>query len=107
MELTDGPRTRLQADEGADGTLVLAFAGELDLAGLPGVERQVAELLTRAPRPVVMDLGELEFLDSSGIAVLVRVANHFGDVRTRAATPPVRRVIQVLGLADRFGLDGG
>jgi anti-anti-sigma factor len=55
---------------------------------------------------VVLELGDLDFLDSSGIAVLVRIANHFDQVRTRSATEPVRRVIEVLGLADRFGLDG-
>jgi anti-sigma B factor antagonist len=79
--------------------------GELDLASLPSVEGALAGLLTRRPQPVILDLGDLEFLDSSGIAVLVRIANHFGDVRTRSATQPVRRVIEVLGLASRFGLD--
>ena len=104
MELTDGPRARLDASEGPDGVLVLALAGELDLASLPSVDGQLAELLTRPPQPVVLDLGHLEFLDSSGIAVLVRIANHFESVRTRSATKPVRRVIEVLGLAPRFGL---
>ncbi len=105
MELTDGQRARLDASEGPDGALVLELSGELDLASLPSIDGLLAELLTRRPQPVVLDLGNLEFLDSSGIALLVRVANHFGDVRTRAATQPVRRVIEVLGLATRFGLD--
>jgi anti-sigma B factor antagonist len=106
MELTGGPRARLDVSEGPGGALVLALAGELDLASLPGVSVSMAELLARRPQPVVLELGDLEFLDSSGIALLVRIANHFDQVRTRSATEPVRRVIEVLGLADRFGLDG-
>ena len=54
---------------------------------------------------MLLDLASVDFLDSSGVALLIRLANHFGQVRARAAAPPVRRVIQVLGLADRLGLD--
>lgn len=104
MELTDGPRARLDVREGPDGDLVLHLAGELDLASLPDVADPLASVLTRRPQPVVLDLAELGFLDSSGIAVLVRIANHFDQVRTRSATEPVHRVIEVLGLAARFGL---
>ena len=32
--------------------------------------------------------------------------NHFDPVRIRSAAAPVRRVIEVLGLAERLGLDG-
>jgi anti-anti-sigma factor len=54
---------------------------------------------------VVLELGDLQFLDSSGVTLLVRIVNHFGQVRTASATAPVRRVIEVLGLADRLGMD--
>jgi hypothetical protein len=63
------------------------------------------DLLARSPQPLVMELGGLTFLDSSGVTLLVRIANHFAPVRTRSATEPVRRVIEVLGLAGRFGLE--
>ena len=84
--------------------LVIGLAGELDLASLPDVTAGVQDLLARAPQPVLLDLGQLQFLDSSGVTLLVRIANHFGLVRTPAAPEPVRRVIEVLGLAGRFGL---
>ena len=106
MVVSEGPRARLDVREEPGGGLVLALAGELDLAGLPDVAGTLDELLTRPPQPVVLELGELSFLDSSGVTLLVRIANHFGQVRTRSTTEPVRRVIEVLGLAGRFGLDG-
>jgi anti-anti-sigma factor len=104
MGMTDGPRARLDLTSAPDG-LVIALSGELDLASLPAVAVAMDDVLGRPLQPVVLDLGGLTFLDSSGVAVLVRIANHFGQVRTRAATPPVRRVIEVLGLAERFGME--
>jgi anti-sigma B factor antagonist len=103
MGMTDRPRARLDVSADSDG-LVLALAGELDLASLPAVAAPLDDVLGRPAQPVVLDLAGLTFLDSSGVALLVRIANHFGQVRTRAAGEPVRRVIEVLGLADRFGL---
>jgi len=103
MELTDGPRARLDVSSSPAG-LRIGLAGELDLASLPDVTAGVQQLLARAPQPVLLDLGRLEFLDSSGVTLLVRIANHFGEVRTPIAPEPVRRVIEVLGLAGRFGL---
>jgi len=105
MELTGGPRARLDVSGGTSGGVVVQLTGELDLASLPDVAGPLAELLTRRPQPLVLELGDLTFLDSSGVSLLVRIANHFDQVRTRSATEPVRRVIEVLGLADRFGLD--
>ena len=106
MGLSDGPRAGIDVAAAPGDDLVVELSGELDLASLPAVVPTVDELLTRPPQPVVLDLGHLTFLDSSGVTVLVRLANHFGEVRTRSATQQVRRVIEVLGLAGRFGLDG-
>jgi anti-sigma B factor antagonist len=105
-ELNDRPRAWLSTTPEPDGAgLVIGLGGELDIASLPEVTVQLDELLGRPPAQVCLDLADLEFLDSSGVAVLVRVANHFGRVRTVQATEPVRRVLQVLGLGDRLGLD--
>ena len=90
---------------GPDGELCISIGGELDIASLPDVEDELNELLTREPQPLVLDLADLNFLDSSGVALLVRLANRFTPMRTRHATAPVRRVLGTLGLADRFGLD--
>ena len=104
--MTDGPRATLEVAPAADGSLVVRLGGELDLASLPEVTPGLEDVLARPAQPVQLDLGTLDFLDSTGVSVLVRIANHFGQVRTSAAGEPVRRVIEVLGLAPRFGLDG-
>ena len=104
--MTDGPRATLEVAPAADGGLVVRLGGELDLASLPDVTPRLDDVLAHPSQPVVLDLGTLEFLDSTGVSVLVRIANHFERVRTASATEPVRRVIEVLGLAPRFGLEG-
>ncbi len=100
------PRARMTTTpDSANGGLVVALAGELDMAGLDEVGPQLEDLLGREPQPVVIDLGALRFLDSSGIAALIRIANRFDPVEVRHAGPQVRRILTVLGLADRFGVD--
>jgi anti-sigma B factor antagonist len=106
-ELSEARRARLTVEsESADGALLIGLGGELDIAGLPDVAHELEAVLARAPQPVQLDLTDLRFLDSSGVTVLIRIANHFEPVTARGATPAVRRVIQVLGLTGRFGLDG-
>jgi anti-anti-sigma factor len=106
-EQGDRPRARLDvAQDGGGGRLLVRLAGELDLAGLEDVQPALDRLLARPPQRVVVDVAELEFLDSSGIAVLIRIANHFDLVDMLHARPAVRRVVEVLGLARTLRLDG-
>jgi anti-sigma B factor antagonist len=112
MDDQDGPR-RAQltlADEGSGAFggngagLVVRLSGELDLATVAELAAPLKDLLAREPQPLILELGELQFMDSSGVAVLIRLANHFQRLETRGARPAVRRVIEVLGLAGRVGL---
>jgi anti-anti-sigma factor len=102
-----GRRARMTIVEQPDGgALLVQVAGELDIAGLPDVQPALDRLLAQDRQPVCIDAAGLEFMDSSGVAVLIRIANRFDTVELVHSTPAVRRVIQVLGLADRFGMDG-
>jgi anti-sigma B factor antagonist len=105
--MTGAPPARLDVVESADGRpLLVRLAGELDLAGAEDIGPALDELLRRDAQPVRIDAAELTFADSSGVAVLLRIANHFGPVETVHAVPVVRRVLQVLGLGARLGLRG-
>ena len=98
-------RARLRVTDRSDGAgLLAAFAGDLDIAGLAQLAEPVADLLARDPQPLHLDLSGLDFLDSTGVTVLIRLANRFAPVESVGATVPVRRVLQVLGLSDRLGL---
>ena len=106
-EVEVGPRARLDVPADTDGgRLLVRLGGELDLASLPDVQPGLDRLLALTPQPVCLDLAELAFLDSTGVALLVRIANHFGSVEIVHAAPVVRRVVQALGLGTHLGLAG-
>jgi anti-sigma B factor antagonist len=53
------------------GDALIALAGELDLSGAPGLDREIEQLAGNPDvRRVVLDLRGLDFLDSSGLRVV-------------------------------------
>ncbi len=105
-EVAGGPRARLDLPDADGGGLLIRLGGELDLASLPEVQPALDRLLALAPQPVCVDLADLAFLDSTGVALLIRIANHFGTMQVVHAAPVVRRVVRALGLSDHLGLAG-
>ena len=55
----------------AAGTGFLALRGELDLAGAPLLERNLLEIERQAPDRLVIDLRDLQFIDSTGLRLLL------------------------------------
>lgn len=82
---------------------VIAVTGELDLASVE-VARQELGALLNEPGRVTFDLTGLTFMDSSGIAFFVRVANEIGGVTLTHVNPMIRRVLQTTGLLEFFSL---
>lgn len=104
-EVTDGALTISRRTE--DGAETLAVAGEVDLANSATLTAQLESLPSDGASRVTLDLSDLEFIDSTGIAVLVAACRRFGDgeselriVRSRASA--VQRVMQITGLDERL-----
>lgn len=57
------------------GEVVLAPRGALDLAAVDALERHVLGLRRAGVRRVVVDLGQLDLLDSAGLALLLSLRN--------------------------------
>ena len=66
--------TRSEEDE----TIVLAFSGVLDLETVQAAEAAFAAAEERQPKRVVLDLSDVEFIDSTGLRLIVSA-----DTRTR------------------------
>jgi anti-anti-sigma factor len=98
----------ISADEHG-GSVVLTLRGELDLATAPELERLVTERL-EARQEVVVDLRALEFMDSSGIRVLVAAHARAGRVGTRlvivrpSSGSAVAKIVEVSGLDGELNL---
>jgi stage II sporulation protein AA (anti-sigma F factor antagonist) len=93
----------------ADGLVLAALGGDLDLDCADRVRDSLAEAAGRPDcRSLQVDVGELNFIDSYALGALVSARNTAagaGVVLTLInPSPPVRKALQVTGLADVFGL---
>lgn len=87
-----------------DGVVVVAVAGELDMATAPQLQTHIAELLEQGRNRLVFDLAEVSFCDSTGLSVFVRAKNNSdetdGSVRLAAPQRGVLRILEVSGLVE-------
>jgi anti-anti-sigma factor len=85
-------------------TVRLALFGELDLSTIPNVEDQLRELHEAGFRSLVLDLRNLTFLDSSGIALILRwhraMKRDRGSLALLAGPPAVHNVFELTGVGD-------
>jgi anti-anti-sigma factor len=83
-------------DTGRVRELVLRLGGELDSDSAHTLEQRLRNL--PEADVVVIDLRDLEFVDSSGLRVLIDAKRAAGDaMRLIGATPPVTHVFERLG----------
>jgi anti-sigma B factor antagonist len=84
----------------------MTIIGELDLATAPEFEQALTEVEATDVAAIVVDLDELEFLDSTGLCALLAA-----DARSRAdggrltltrGSPPVRRLFELVGADSRL-----
>jgi anti-anti-sigma factor len=70
--MTDPQPTLRIRTEGEDGEVTVALSGELDLASAGQLDTAIAELCADGATRIVLELVELEFMDSTGLrSVLV------------------------------------
>ena len=85
------------------GRLILGFAGELDHHAARDVMHRTDALLDRyLPLECTLDLSALRFMDSSGIAVILRLRKRMQDIgghlRVTDPMPQPLRVLEISGI---------
>jgi anti-sigma B factor antagonist len=96
----------------SDGTLEIVLRGDIDFTNAAWVRKTVSAAVTdQRPSAVRVEMGEVAFLDSSGIGVLVDAMKAAGEVdATFRVEHPTHRVydqLRIAGLLTAFGLAGG
>jgi anti-anti-sigma factor len=91
-------------DDGSRHTL--ALRGELDITSARELERHVQQLCSQGQGELVLDLGELEFIDSAGLSAILRVRALCQEQMLEFCLMPgerrVQRLFEVTRLIDRL-----
>jgi anti-sigma B factor antagonist len=97
----------LQVLVGADGVIVAI--GDIDVAGGPLVDAAIVD--GESDQPVVIDLTEVTFIDSSGLRSLLSASRRAGDRGTevvlRSPSAAVRRLLEITGTEGQFRIEDG
>jgi anti-sigma B factor antagonist len=104
--------SRFQTDGHDQGKVhVIAVSGELDLAVASSFRAELTEAIESGAEEIVIDLKDLQFIDSTGLGALV---NAHQDAASAGCTlglinpgPQVTRLLELTGLADRLLLAPG
>ncbi|CAN5791519.1 hypothetical protein BH23ACT12_BH23ACT12_23860 [soil metagenome] len=82
---------------------VVSLLGDLDFHTARRLREKLLELHAQGINNVVLDMASLEFIDSSGLSVLVsglkRLRNSDGNLTLKAVPEQTRRVLEVSGLS--------
>ena len=61
-----------------DGVEVMVVEGELDIGSAARLLGALNEIINLVPKPVVMDLSKVGFMDSTGLALLINARRRLG-----------------------------
>ena len=87
-----------------DGRPGYALKGELDMAGGESLVRRVTALAATTSGAIEIDMGEVGFIDSSGVRALLRLheaaVSSGRPMRVRNLSPDVRRLLDLIGVTE-------
>jgi len=93
--------TRTEGDK-----TVVEVGGEIDVYTAPKLREQLVELVSAGQYHIVVDMERVDFLDSTGLGVLVgglkRVRAHDGSLRLVCTQERILKIFRITGLTKVF-----
>ncbi|MCO8127988.1 STAS domain-containing protein [Acidimicrobiia bacterium EGI L10123] len=93
-------------DTDVDGWTVVAASGEIDVATAPALRDRLTDLVEAGSTRLVVDLEDVDFIDSTGLGVLVggvrRARAEDGDLRLVCTNTRILKVFEATGLHEVF-----
>lgn len=87
---------------------VLGVGGEIDVYTAPQLRERLIELVEGGQQHIVVDMEQVEFLDSTGLGVLVgglkRVRAQDGSLRLVCGQERILKIFRITGLEKVFGI---
>ena len=95
------------AVETVEGVCVVKLAGELDLYNAQQVRDALTEACSDSPQRVIVDLSEVEFIDSTALGILIEARTRMDNHRAFLLAAPgleTRRALEISGLDRHFSV---
>ena len=93
---------------GKDGIEVIDVQGEIDMYTAPRLRELLIDLVSKGSYQLVVNLGKVGFLDSTGLGVLVgglkRVRAHDGSLDLVCTQQRILKIFRITGLTEVFGI---
>jgi anti-anti-sigma factor len=90
------------------GVIVIAIEGTLDALGAQEIDEDFTQAITQRAARVVIDLSEVDYMSSSGLAMLLvrgrALRESGGDLAVAAPSPRVVEVFAMAGFHEVFGI---
>jgi anti-sigma B factor antagonist len=91
-----------------DGIEVIDVQGEIDMYTAPRLRELLIDLVSQGSYQLVVNLGKVGFLDSTGLGVLVgglkRVRAHDGSLDLVCTQQRILKILKITGLTEVFGI---
>jgi anti-sigma B factor antagonist len=88
--------------EDREGWAVARVSGDLDLTTAPRLREQIVRVVSNGQAQVVLDLEGVDFVDSTGLGVLVgllkRTRSQGGDLRVVSTRTSFRKILELTAL---------
>jgi anti-sigma B factor antagonist len=98
----------LDVDPDRNGYTILSVRGEVDVYTAPRLREKLVELVSEGRYKIVVDLEGVDFLDSTGLGVLVgglkRFRSHDGDLTLVCTQHRILKVFEITGLTKVFSI---
>lgn len=95
-------------EDAPPGWTVIAASGDVDVTSAHALGDQLDRLIAEGANRVIVDLDEVDFIDSTGLGTLVSAAraarDSNGDIRLVCSNTRLLKVISIAGLDDDFAV---
>ncbi len=102
------PHFELSEERAASGAHVISVRGEIHVSTAPRFAQRLSEAIDNGATAVVLDLSGVEFIDSTGLSVLLtglrRITQVNGSLALVCTNPTVLRLFQITSLDETFDI---
>jgi anti-sigma B factor antagonist len=101
----------LDLETGKKGDVaIISLRGEIDVYTAPRLRQALIDLVEGGSKDIVVDMDKVDFLDSTGLGVLVgglkRVKSNDGEMKLVVTQDRIMKIFDITGLAKVFPMFG-